>query len=90
MRLKASDGAYITSVPITVSLVFSPATAFRNLYIAHTSGTVSRCHGGADEANATSLDTVITSTANAGDLILLNPATGSDYGHFKNHTQYWT
>ena len=83
MRVKASDGVHVTSVPITVSLVFSPATAFRNLYIAHTSGTVREVTGGADEANATSLDTVITSTANAGDLILLNPATGSNFGHFK-------
>ena len=60
-----------------------PSTNFKTLYIAHTSGTVREVTGGADEANATSLDTMITSTANNGDLILLNPASGSQFGHFK-------
>ena len=49
LRLKASDGVHITSVPITVSLNFSPATAFKNLYIAHTSGTVREVTGGTSE-----------------------------------------
>ena len=83
LRLKASDGVHITSHAIAMSLTFSPAGAFRTLYIAHTSGTVREVTGGADEANATNLDTLITSTANNGDLILLNTASGSDYGHFK-------
>ena len=83
LRLKASDGVNITSVPITVSLNFSPATTFKNLYIAHTSGTVREVTGGTSEANATNLDTMITSTAQNGDLILLNPPSGSNFGHFK-------
>ena len=83
LRLKASDGVSTTSHAVAVSLAFSPANAFRTLYIAHTSGTVREVTGGADEANATNLDTMITSTANEGDLILLNPASGSDFGHFK-------
>ena len=83
LRLKASDGVHITSHAIAMSLTFSPAGAFRTLYIGHTSGTVREVTGGADEANATNLDTLISSTANNGDLILLNPASGSDYGHFK-------
>ena len=83
LRLKASDGISTTSHAIAMSLAFSPAGAFRTLYIAHTSGTVREVTGGADEANATNLDTLITSTANNGDLILLNTASGSDYGHFK-------
>ena len=82
-RLKASDGISTTSHAVTVTLAFSPASAFKTLYIAHTSGTVREVTGGADEANATSLDTMITSTAQNGDIIILNPASGSDYGHFK-------
>ena len=82
-RLKASDGISTISHAVAVSLAFSPANAFKALYIAHTSGTVRSVTGGADEANATNLDTVITSTANDGDLILLNPASGSSIGHFK-------
>ena len=82
-RLKASDGISTTSHAVAVSLAFSPANAFKTLYIAHTSGTVRSVTGGADEANATNLDTVITSTASDGDLILLNPASGSSIGHFK-------
>ena len=82
-RLKASDGISTTSHAVAVSLSFTPAIAFKTLYIAHTSGTVREVTGGADEANATNLDTMITSTANEGDLILLNPATGSSFGHFK-------
>ena len=83
LRLKASDGVSTTSHAVAVNLAFSPATAFRTLYIAHTSGTVREVTGGADEANATNLDTMITSTASDGDLILLNPASGSTFGHFK-------
>lgn len=83
LRLKASDGVSTTSHAVAVSLEFSPAGSFKNLYIAHTSGTVREVTGGADEANATNLDTMITSTANNGDLILLNPASGSSFGHFK-------
>ena len=83
LRLKASDGVHITSVPITVSLNFSPATAFKNLYIAHTGGTVREVTGGTSEANATNLDTMITSTAQNGDIIILNPPSGSNFGHFK-------
>ena len=83
LRLKASDGVSTTSHAVAVSLTFSPSTNFKTLYIAHTSGTVREVTGGADEANATNLDTMITSTANNGDLILLNPASGSQFGHFK-------
>ena len=82
-RLKASDGISTTSHAVTVSLTFSPATSFNTLYIAHTSGTIRHVTGGADEANATNLDTMITSTAQNGDVILLNPASGSTFGHFK-------
>ncbi len=83
LRLKASDGVSTTSHAVAVNLAFSPAIAFKTLFIAHTSGTTREITGGADEANAVSLDTLITSTANNGDLILLNPAAGSTYGHFK-------
>tara|TARA_Y100000004_G_scaffold161749_1_gene189999 strand:+ start:637 stop:2040 length:1404 start_codon:yes stop_codon:yes gene_type:complete len=83
LRLKASDGVSTISHAVAVSLAFSPANNFKTLYIAHTSGTVREVTGGADEANATNLDTLITSTAAAGDLILLNPASGSTFGHFK-------
>ena len=83
LRLKASDGVSTTSHAVAVSLAFSPANGFKTLYIAHTSGTVREVTGGADEANATNLDTLITSTANNGDLILLGPASGSTFGHFK-------
>jgi len=83
LRLKASDGVSTTSHAVAVTLAFSPAQTFRTLYIAHTSGTVREITGGANEAGAVSLDTLITSTANNGDLILLNPASGSSYGHFK-------
>ena len=83
LRLKASDGVSTTSHAVAVSLVFSPANTFKTLYIAHTSGTVREVTGGTSEANATNLDTLITSTANNGDLILLNPASGSSFGHFK-------
>ena len=83
LRLKASDGVSTTSHAVAVSLAFSPANSFKTLYIAHTSGTVREVTGGADEANATNLDTMITSTAKNGDLILLNPASGSTFGHFK-------
>ena len=83
LRLKASDGVSTTSHAVAVNLAFSPANNFRTLYIAHTSGTVREVTGGADEANATNLDTLITSTANNGDLILLSPASGSTFGHFK-------
>ena len=82
LRLKASDGVSTTSHAVAVSLAFSPVNAFKTLYIAHTSGTVREVTGGADEANATNLDTMITSTASAGDLIILNPASGSNFGHF--------
>ena len=82
-RLKASDGISVTSHAVAVSLQFSPANAFKTLYIAHTSGTVREVTGGASEAAATNLDSVITSTASNGDLILLNPASGSTFGHFK-------
>ena len=82
-RLKASDGVSVTSHSVAVSLSFTPAIAFQTLYIAHTSGTVRTVTGGANEASAVSLDTVIGSTANNGDMILLNPASGSTYGHFK-------
>tara|TARA_E500000178_G_scaffold338040_1_gene377934 strand:- start:419 stop:1822 length:1404 start_codon:yes stop_codon:yes gene_type:complete len=83
LRLKASDGVHITSHAMTVKLSFSPSVAFRTLYIAHTSGTVREVTGGDTEANAVSLDTLITSTAQNGDLILLNPTAGGEYGHFK-------
>jgi len=83
LRLKASDGVSTTSHAVAVSLQFSPANAFKTLYVAHTSGTVREVTGGADEANATNLDTMITSTANNGDIIILNPASGSSFGHFK-------
>ena len=55
LRLKASDGVSTTSHAVAVSLEFSPAGSFKNLYIAHTSGTVREVTGGADEANATCL-----------------------------------
>ena len=83
LRLKASDGVSTTSHAVAVSLAFSPVNAFKTIYIAHTSGTVREVTGGADEANAVNLDTMITSTASAGDLIILNPASGSNFGHFK-------
>ena len=83
LRLKASDGVSTTSHAVAVNLGFSPANTFKTLYIAHTSGTIREVTGGADEANATNLDTMITSTAQNGDLILLNPASGSTFGHFK-------
>ena len=83
LRLKASDGVSTTSHAVAVNLAFSPANSFKSLYIAHTSGTIREVTGGADEANATNLDTMITSTAQNGDLILLNPASGSTFGHFK-------
>ena len=83
LRLKANDGVSTTSHAVAVNLAFSPASAFKSLYIAHTSGTIREVTGGADEANATNLDTMITSTASDGDLILLNPASGSTFGHFK-------
>ena len=83
LRLKASDGVSTTSHAVAVNLTFLPANSFKSLYIAHTSGTIREVTGGADEANATNLDTMITSTANNGDLILLNPASGSTFGHFK-------
>tara|TARA_B100000902_G_scaffold82807_1_gene87379 strand:+ start:2840 stop:4240 length:1401 start_codon:yes stop_codon:yes gene_type:complete len=82
-RLKASDGISTTSHAVTVSLTFSPATAFNTLYIAHTSGTIRTVTGGTNEGNAVSLDTMITSTAQNGDVILLAPPSGSQYGHFK-------
>ena len=74
LRLKASDGVSTTSHAVAVNLGFSPANTFKTLYIAHTSGTIREVTGGADEANATNLDTMITSSAQNGDLILLNPA----------------
>ena len=83
LRLKASDGVDIVSHAVAVNLAFSPANTFKTLYIAHTSGTIREVTGGTSEANATNLDTLITSTANEGDLILLNPASGSSFGHFK-------
>ena len=83
LRLRASDGVDIVSHAVAVNLAFSPANTFKSLYIAHTSGTVREVTGGTSEANATNLDTLITSTANEGDLILLKPASGSSFGHFK-------
>tara|TARA_Y100000004_G_scaffold176205_1_gene216544 strand:+ start:1143 stop:2558 length:1416 start_codon:yes stop_codon:yes gene_type:complete len=83
LRLKASDGVSTTSHAVAVTLSFTPANAFKTLYIAHTSGTVREVTGGTSEANATNLNTMITSTAEEGDLILLKPATGSAFGHFK-------
>ena len=82
-RLKASDGISTTSHAVAVSLQFIPVNNFKTIYIAHTSGTVHEVTGGTNEATAVSLDTMITSTAAAGDLIILNPASGSTYGHFK-------
>ena len=82
LRLKATDGISTTSHAVACSLNFSPGLAFKTIYIAHTSGTVREVTGGVDEANAVSLDTLITSTAAHGDLIYLKPAAGG-YGHFK-------
>ena len=83
LRLKASDGVDISSHTASVQLAFTPGLAFKTLFIAHTGGTTHEVTGGTNEAGATDLTDLIQDTVADGDLIYLNPASGSDFGHFK-------
>ena len=72
---KASDGVSTTSHAVAVSLKQHGLEH----YILHTLGTVREVTGGADEANTTNLDTMITSTDNGDTHTKL--ASGSSFGH---------
>ena len=81
MRYKAFDGVRTLSKSTIVSLMFGPGATFNALFINTTSGTIYEVVGGADEANATDLQTAITA-AQPGDIIYLKPAASGE-GHFK-------
>ena len=83
VRVRASDGVRTISDVITFNLQYLPATGFNTLYIAHTSGTIREVVGGTSEANATDITSLVENTVQDGDVVLLNPATGSTFGHFK-------
>ena len=81
MRYKAFDGVRTLSKSTIVSLMFGPGATFNQLFLNTTSGTIYEVVGGADEANATDLQTAITA-AQPGDIIYLKPAASGE-GHFK-------
>jgi len=83
MRLRASDGVRTISDVIQFSLEYGPANAFAALYSTATGGTIRYIQGGTDEINATDLTSLVDTTVNSGDVIFLQKAPGSNYGHFK-------
>ena len=83
VRVRASDGVRTISDVITFNLKYLPGTGFNALYIAHTGGTIREVVGGTSEANATDITSLVENTVQDGDVVLLKPATGSNYGHFK-------
>ena len=83
LRLRASDGVRTISDIIQFSLEYGPANGFASLYTAATGGTIRYVAGGADETNATDLTSLVENTVNSGDVVFLQKATGSNYGHFK-------
>jgi hypothetical protein len=83
LRLRASDGVRTISDVIQFNLEYGPANGFASLYTAATGGTIRYVTGGTDEANATDLTSLVENTVNSGDVVFLQKATGSNYGHFK-------
>lgn len=83
MRIRASDGVRTISDVIQFNLEYGPANSFASLYTAATGGTIRYITGGADETNATDLTSLVENTVNSGDVVFLQKATGSNYGHFK-------
>ena len=83
LRLRASDGIRTISDVIQFNLEYGPANGFASLYTAATGGTIRYVTGGADETNATDLTSLVENTVNSGDVVFLQKATGSNYGHFK-------
>lgn len=83
LRVRASDGVRTISDVIKFDLEYGPSNGFAALYTTATSGTVRYITGGIDEANATDLTSLVENTVNSGDVVFLQKATGSNYGHFK-------
>ena len=83
LRLRASDGVRTISDIIQFNLEYGPANSFASLYTNATGGTIRYVTGGADETNATDLTSLVENTVNPGDVVFLQKATGSNYGHFK-------
>ena len=83
LRLRASDGVRTISDIIQFSLEYGPANSFASLYTAATGGTIRYVAGGTDETNATDLTSLVENTVSSGDVVFLQKATGSNYGHFK-------
>ena len=95
LRLRASDGVRTISDVIQFNLEYGPANGFASLYTNATGGTIRYVTGGADETNATDLTSLVENTVNPGDVVFLQKATGSNYGHFKyigsagNNSNMW-
>ncbi len=99
VTVSASDGINTGSATATLNVNYTPYKAFRDAYLSGTGVTGSGTSGterilaGGTRASPISLTTMLTSTAQNGDIVKLTPKAGSDYGYFSldvNNTNFDT
>ena len=99
VTIHATDQVNTGTATATLEATYTPYLAFKNAYLSGTgisdsgTGGTERVIAGGTRASPIDLTTMLTSTAQSGDIVKLNPKAGSSYGYFTvdiNNTNFDT